>query len=86
MPLYEVELRGDSVEHRLTDHPLEVGASLRIGAREWVVAEATAARDIAVALRYVCVRTREEAQALRGQAEVVKTRSERRRTTPRQSP
>jgi len=63
MPLYEVELRGESVENRLTDHPLEVGSIVTIGSREFVVAEAVAARDTAPALRYVCVETRAARQA-----------------------
>jgi hypothetical protein len=67
MPLYEVELRGRRIEERLTDHPLEVGQSIQLGGG-WIVAQAEAARDSARELRYICVRTHEEAEAVRAAA------------------
>ena len=59
MPLYEVELRGSTVEERLTDRPLDVGTTVTIGARRWIVARA--ARGAAGELRYVCVQVVDEA-------------------------
>jgi hypothetical protein len=58
MPLYEVELRGETTENRLTDHRLDVGQTLRIGSRHWMVVEAAAARDAARELRFICVEAR----------------------------
>jgi hypothetical protein len=75
MPLYEVELRGEQIEDRLTDHSLEVGTSLTIGGRRYLVAQAVAARDMSRALRYICVETGDDSRALRGQSEALKARS-----------
>ena len=56
MPLYEVELRGATrKEERLTDRPLAVGETTRIGGRAWVVATIEPAHAPRNAWRFICV-------------------------------
>ena len=66
MPLYEVELRGETTESRLTDRPLDIGETLRIGSRDWLVVEVAAAREGGRAQRFICVETRFESNGPSG--------------------
>ena len=55
MAVYEVVLRfQDREEVRLTDRPLDVGASMKIGGSEWVV-ESHQAKNGNGAGRYICI-------------------------------
>jgi hypothetical protein len=56
MPLYEVLLlREDDYETRLTDRPLQIGATVSIGQEQWLVKSEAAPERAAAATKYICV-------------------------------
>jgi hypothetical protein len=61
MPLYEVLLlRDDEGETRLTDRRLSIGEMLEIGEEAWIVEREAAPEREDAAVRFVCVRARDE--------------------------